>query len=446
VPDGAGRSFTFLEQAAIADQIDTGSQPHWLRELKESGASIFKKRGLPNRSDEYWRHTLLNQLVEIEFQLSNESPRVGQKQLSQVALAGLSSYRIVLVNGCVRKDLSSIGDLPKGVLIAGFNDVMSLLPNRLEKQLGHYIDLKNMPMAALNTAFLKEGVIIFVDKDITVDKPIELISITVPNKNPTMSQPRFLIDLGENSRATLIESHIGNTEIPYFNNVVSEIIIGEGAGLDHYKFQDEGTAAVHISTTALRLHKQSLYGGFILQSGGLIGRVEASAVLDGSDSDCRFDGVYLGRDNQLLDTTTSIKHVATSCKSRQVFKGVLNGNSHGVFQGKTHVSIGAQKTDGYQLSRALLLSRDAEISTKPELEIYADDVKCSHGATSGDLDADSLFYLQSRGLSPDVARRVLVEAFLNEALAEIKLNEVYEGFRSHIRGWLNKNINQTVAE
>ena len=445
MPDSAGRSFTFLEKAARDDLIGLGSQLKWLRELKESGASIFKERGLPNRSDEYWRYTQLNKLIEIDFQLSKESPFVGSKQLSQGVSGGLSTYRIVLVNGCLRKDLCSIENLPKGVLIAGLNAAISSVPSRLEKKLGKNIDLENMPMAALNTAFLKEGVIILVDNDIVIDKPIELISITMPNKYPTMSQPRFLIDLGENAKATLIESHIGNTEIPYFNNVVSEVTIGEGAGLDHYKLQEEGLAAVHISTIALRLQRQSLYRGFILQSGGLIGRTEASAVLDGSESDCRFDGVYLGSRNQLLDTTTSIKHVATNCKSRQVFKGVLDGSAHGVFQGKTHVTIGAQKTDGYQLSRALMLSPDAEITTKPELEIYADDVKCSHGATSGDLDADSLFYLKSRGLSPDVARRVLVEAFLNESLSEIKLNEIFEGFTNHVRGWLNSKTKQSAV-
>ena len=191
---------------------------------------------------------------------------------------------------------------------------------------------------------------------------------------------------------------------------------------------------------------KSSYDGFLLQSGGLVGRVETRAVLNGIDAECRLDGIYLGTNSQLLDTTTYVEHAAPDCRSRQVYKGVLDKNSRGVFQGKIHVCPGAQKTDGHQLSRALLLSNRAELDAKPELEIYADNVKCSHGASAGELDSESLFYLMSRGISFEEARRILIEAFVSEALSEIRLEQVAEDFSAHVRNWLQTNINFTELE
>ncbi|MDH3738841.1 MAG: Fe-S cluster assembly protein SufD, partial [Alphaproteobacteria bacterium] len=319
-------------------------------------------------------------------------------------------------------------------------------PERLQPVLGHRLDLSDMPLAALNTAFMHDGMVLFVDAGVAVDKPIHLVSIAVPSAAPMMLQPRHLAVLGDGATATLIESHIGGSDIAYFNNLVSELSLGEGAELNHYIFQEEGPAAVHISATALNLAAASSYGGFLLQSGGLIGRVETRAFLNGPGADCRLDGIYLGTGDQVLDTTTYVEHVAAGCRSRQVYKGVLDGKARGIFQGKIHVRPDAQQTDGHQLSRALLLSPRAEIDTKPELEIYADDVKCSHGATAGELDAEALFYLMSRGITADAARRILIEAFVAEALSEIRLSQVAEDFSAHVRNWLNANITVETAD
>lgn len=430
----------FLDQALADSASIPGAKVGWLSELRGRGASIYGERGLPGRRDEYWRYTNLNALGKNDFELANGGPAVDVPPLPHRAVAELASYRIVFVNGRLRPDLCVLDDMPDGVLIAGLGDMIAAAPERLQPVLGQNLDLHDMPLAALNTAFMRDGMVLFVDGGVDVDKPVHLVSITVPGATPMMLQPRHLVVLGDGAKATLIESHIGGSDIPYFNNLVSEFTLGDGAELNHYTFQEEGSAAVHISATALNLGASATYDGFLLQSGGLIGRVETRAVLNGSDADCRLDGIYLGTGDQVLDTTTYVEHVAAGCRSRQVYKGVLDGKARGVFQGKIHVRPDAQQTDGYQLSRALLLSPRAEIDTRPELEIYADDVKCSHGATAGELDSEALFYLMSRGIPADTARRMLIEAFVGEALSEIRLSPVAEDFSAHVRNWLNANI------
>ncbi len=444
MPDGSGHMQPFLDQALSGAHDVPGAQVDWLLDLRGRGAAIYSDRGLPGRRDEYWRYTNLNELGKNDFKLANGAPTVDVPPLPHRAVAELASYRIVFVNGRLRPDLCVLDDMPDGVLIAGLEDMVAAAPARLEAVLGQNVDLDDKPLAALNTAFMRDGMVLFVDAGVAVDKPVHLVSITVPGETPLMLQPRHVVMLGDGAAATLIESHIGGAEGAYFNNLVSEISLGERAELNHYTFQEEGPAAIHIAATALSLEAQASYGGFVLQSGGLIGRSETYAVLNGPGADCRLDGIYLGTGDQVLDNTTYVEHVAAGCRSRQVYKGVLDARARGVFQGKIHVRPDAQQTDGHQLSRTLLLSPRAEIDTRPELEIYADDVKCSHGATAGELDADAMFYLMSRGIAPDAARRILIEAFVSEALSEIRLSQVAEDFSAHVRNWLNTNISRAA--
>lgn len=446
MPDGSGHMQPFLDQAIAGAPDSPGAKVAWLSDLRGRGAALYGDHGLPSRRDEYWRYTSLNELSKKDFQLANGAPALDVPPLPHRAVAELASYRIVFVNGHLRPDLCVLDDMPDGVLVAGLGDMVAAAPDRLQPFLGQNVNLSDLPLAALNTAFMRDGMVLFVDAGVNVDKPVHLVSIASPGDTPMMLQPRHLVVLGDGAKATLIESHIGGSGGAYFNNLVSELTLGERAELNHYTFQEEGPAAVHIAATALNLAAEASYGGFILQSGGLVGRSETRAVLNGPGADCRLDGIYLGAGSQILDNTTYVEHVATGCRSRQVYKGVLDGQARGVFQGKIHVRPGAQQTDGYQMSRTLLLSPRAEIDTRPELEIYADDVKCSHGATAGELDDDAMFYLMSRGISPDAARRILVEAFVSEALSEIRLSPVAEDFSAHVRNWLNANIQLAAAE
>ncbi len=447
MPDGSGHMQPFLDQALAGAKGASGAKAAgWLSDLRGRGAAIYGDHGLPSRRDEYWRYTNLNALTKSDYQLANGAPAIDVPPLPHRAVAELASYRIVFVNGHLRPDLCVLDDMPEGVLIAGLGDMIAAAPDRLQSVLGQNVDLNALPLAALNTAFMHDGMVLFVDDGVSIDKPVHLVSIAVPSDTPMMLQPRHLVVLGDGAKATLIESHIGGSGGAYFNNLVSELTLGERADLNHYTFQEEGPAAVHIAATALNLAAGASYGGFVLQSGGLIGRIETRAILSGPGADCRLDGIYLGTGSQVLDNTIYVEHAATGCRSRQVYKGVLDGRARGVFQGKILVRRGAQQTDGYQLSRTLLLSPRAEIDTRPELEIYADDVKCSHGATVGELDGEAMFYLMSRGIAYDAARRILVEAFVSEALSEIRLSQVAEDFSAHVRNWLGANIQLAAAE
>lgn len=440
MPDGSGHVQPYLDQALDGASDLVGFGVDWVDALRRAGADAYGTRGLPERRDEYWQYTNLNALADEAFRLDGEAPAIGLPSLPHRLVAELAAYRVVAVNGRLRPDLCALDGLPNDVLVSSLEDLMAAAPARLEPHLGRLIRLNQMPMAALNTAFLRDGLVMFLGDGIVLDKPVHLISITAPGNGQLMVQPRHLVVMGKGAGATLIETHVTAEGRSSFNNIVAELYMDDGASLNHLVFQEEAKTSVHLSTTAVAMGADTTYDSFVLQSGGAVGRSEIHAYLNGSGGDCSLNGVYLASGKQVVDNTTFVEHTAPGCRSRQVYKGVLDGQSRGVFQGKVHVLRDAQQSDGHQLSRALLLSPRAEIDARPELEIYADDVKCSHGATAGELDDDSLFYLLSRGIPIEDARRMLIEAFLSEAIAEIPLEQVAEDFTTHVRQWLSKNV------
>ncbi|HCP01571.1 MAG: Fe-S cluster assembly protein SufD [Alphaproteobacteria bacterium] len=443
MPDGSTNITPYLAQALEVSPTFAGAGVDWVDALRNAGAQCYTDHGLPVRRDEYWRYTNLNSLRDERFQLASADPLIGLPPLPHPSVSGLASYRIVLVNGRVQPKLCMLDGMPDGVLITDLGGILVAAPERLEPHLGRVVSLKDMPMAALNTAFLQDGMAVFIDEEIVLDKPVHLISITAPGEGAMMVQPRHLVVMDKGAQATLIETHISAAGGSSFNNIVTELQVAENARLNHFVFQGESETSVHLSGTAVALSAGAYYESFVLQGGAAIGRSEIRAYLNGPGADCRLDGVYLATGNQLVDNTTYIEHAAPECRSHQVYKGVLGGQSRGVFQGKTHVTRGAQQTDGRQLSQALLLSPRAEINVRPELEIYADDVKCSHGATAGELDENAVFYLVSRGITRPDARRMLIEAFLSQAISEISLRPVGEGFSTHIQQWLGSHVDQS---
>lgn len=439
MPDGTVAIHPFAEQARVA--AAAAAPARWLSALRRDAAERYAARGLPGRRDEYWRYTNLNALAKREFAQTDPQMPVALDTLPDLVGTGLDGYLIVLVNGHLRTDLCAFDGLPDGVRLDSLGDMLVRAPQQLEPWLGKIAGLDGMPLASLNTAFLDDGMALFVDAGVDLDRPIHLVSIGAAGTERVAFQPRNLVVLGDGAAATLIEHHLAAADdAEYFSNIVTEIAIGEAARLNHYKMQCDATAAFHLALTEARLARGASYRSFVLQTGAAIGRHEVRVRLDGSDADCALGGVYLIRDGQLLDNTTLVEHAAPSGRSRQMYNGVLDGKSRGVFQGKIHVRRDAQQTDGHQLSRALLLSPNAEIDIRPELEIYADDVKCSHGATAGDLDEDALFYLLSRGIERGAARRLLVGAFVADALGQIADARIAEAFGAHIRGWLDSHV------
>jgi Fe-S cluster assembly protein SufD len=441
MPDGS-TMHPFLDLARKAAAADTGVG--WLTALRRDAAERYAAAGLPGRRDEYWRYTNLNALVQRNYAMAQPGDVAAAAVVSDTALAGLDGYRVVCVNGRLRPELSQLDGLPPGVRIGSLAPMLAREPQHMERWLGRIATLDGMALAALNTAFLGDGLVLFLEPGVTLDRPVLLASVGAADASSMTFQLRHLVVLGDGAAATLVEVHAGCGEAGYFANSVAEISLGEGARLDHCVVQDDAPAAHHIALTEAHLAAGAAYDSFVLQTGGVLGRRETRVRLDGADTDCTLAGVYLARNGQLLDNTTLVDHVAPDGRSRQVFKGVLDGRSRGVFQGKINVRREAQRTDGHQLSRALLLSPRAEIDTRPELEIYADDVKCSHGATAGDLDDDALFYLLSRGIPRDTARRLLVGAFTADALAEVRRPELAAFLTARIDAWLDAHIGALV--
>ena len=414
-----------------------GPDVAWLGALRADGIAAFRASGLPTRRVEAWRYTNLNALAKAGF-----SPAGGDVELAAVpdgaALDLGGACRIVMVNGRLRPDLSSLDHLPDGVAATGIADLLHRSPETLEDLIVPAPGGRDGVLAALNDAFLEDGLMLRIEPGASVETPIHLVSIGVPVAGQAVAfHPRNLIVAGAGSRATLVESHIGSGDGSYFSNGVTDITVGKGATLTHAKLQDEGAAAFHIALVRASIADDAIYDSFILQRGAELARHEIHASIEGSGAECRLNGAYLGSGRQHIDNTTVIDHKAPGSRSSEVFKGVLAGHARGVFQGRIAVHRDAQQTNGHQLNKTLLLSRDAEMDTKPELEIYADDVKCSHGATVGELSEMELFYLRTRGIDEAMARDMLVSAFLSEAVSELRDEKLAAAFAERIAGWVD---------
>jgi len=420
----------------IASGLPGGALP-WLASLREAGLARFRKQGFPGARVEAWRYTSLRSLEKFAFEPAPaKTGTVAIDLLPTVMPAGQSSHRLVFADGVFRADLSSVGTLPAGVVVTSLGEALASQAGLLERYLGKVGVTDANPFQALNTAFLADGLVVHVPKGAAVPEPVEVVFVGSGAENPTMHHPRILVVAEANAEATLVEHHVGLGTGTYFSNFVTEIVAGEGARLHHYKAQRETPQAFHMATVTADLAKDSSYDNFVLTIGGRLSRNEIKPVLNGTGVECRLSGAYMVNGNQHCDTTTVIDHAQPQCTSREVYKGVIDGNARAVFQGKIIVRPDAQKTDGYQLNRALLLSDTAEIDSKPELEIYADDVKCSHGATAGELDDDQLFYLRARGIDLESARNLLIAAFLADAIEEVRIETVRDSFQGIVSGWL----------
>ena len=400
----------------------------WLDSLRSAGRTRFAELGFPKVRQEAWRFTNLGALERTLFLPAGAaSARVAIDALPSVT----PSHRLVFVNGHFRADLSPAEGLPGGAIVGSLAAALASHPELIETHLGAQTSDAGHGIQALNAAHLADGAVLYLPKGVKLDRPVELVLIGAGGAEPLSWHPRLLVVLEAGAEATLIEHHLSLGDgATTFANGVSELSVGAGARLNHYKVQRENAAAFHLSTVSGRLERDAVYEGFLLTLGARLSRNEVTLVLDGPGAEARLSGAYLVRGQQLADTTIVIDHATPHGTSNQLFKGVIDDAAHGVFQGKVLVRPGAQKTDARQLNRALLLSDDARIDAKPELEIHADDVKCSHGATAGDLDDDAMFYLRARGIDRDGARALLIGAYINEAIAEISSEPVREAFEA----------------
>ncbi len=410
-----------------------------LGRLREAGKQAILDSGLPTPRVEAWKYTNLNALRKVAWDGPGEAA-AGIVDVES-AVPNVDGYRVVLLNGRFDPVQSHLSDLPKGVRVQPLPEAAA--DGRVAEMLGALVPVDTAPLAALNAAHLDDGVIVRLDAGCVLDKPLHIVAVSFGATAPVASHPRLLIDLEENAEAVILETHLGLAGDATLSNLVSECFVGPSARLRHYRLQQQAANGFTFTTAGVKCSDKSLYDGFTLSLGEGMTRNDARLVLAGERIEGHINGAYLGIEDTHIENTTLIDHVKPNSTSREVFKGVLTDRSRGVFQGKILVRQEAQNTDGHQLNKSLLLSDKAEADSKPELEIYADDVRCSHGATTGALEEDQLFYLRARGIGDAEARALLVKAFVAEAVDEIRHAGTRDAFHAALDGRLDLLFEET---
>lgn len=394
--------------------------------LRKAAMARFAELGFPKARDEEWRFTNLAAFLEHTFERGPQADGDAEDVLGSHDLADLTGTVLVCSDGQKPWVQHAGASLPAGVKVAGLAEGLAQAPQLIEPHLGRYADYKNNAFNALNTAFLQEGAWIYVPKGVAVDTPITILYQAKARGRSYFWPRRGLIVAEANSRVQIIERFLGSDNATYFTSAVTEIVVGPGASVDHYRVLEEGNEAFHIAGQQIQQERDSRFSSHnVTLKGGFV-RNDANAVLGGEGCECTLNGLYTGNGSQLVDNHTFIDHAKPRCASHELYKGILDGRARGVFNGKILVRQDAQKTDAKQTNKTLLLSDDATINTKPQLEIYADDVKCTHGATVGQLDAEALFYMRARGIGLQEARNLLTFAFANDIIGRIQVPALRE--------------------
>jgi Fe-S cluster assembly protein SufD len=416
----------FVADFEQAERSLSVAGPASLHRLREAAIQRFAALGIPTLDDEEWRFTPLAALTQTIFR-SGKSGAADMPLVQRLTFAPDDCDRLVFVNGRFAPALSQLHVLPPGVVVADLASALKTNRDKIEPRLAQLADYEDHTFTALNTAFIQDGAFIYLPKNVVVEKPFYLVFVSAPGKDATVSHPRTLIVAEHNAQARIVEAFVGAVEDVYFTNGVTEIVAAEGAILDYSKLQRESQRAFHVHTLQLHQAKSSNVKAHTINLGGRLVRNEVNAVLDGEGCECTLNGLSLAEGEQLVDNHTRIDHAKPHGVSHELYKSILDGKAHGVFNGRIYVHPDAQKTDAKQTNQTLLLSETAVIDTMPQLEIFADDVKCTHGATVGQLDAESIFYLRSRGIAKDAARALLTFAFANDIVGRLSVDALRDG-------------------
>ncbi len=424
----------------FSDRLESPSD--WLAPFRREARERLKARGLPTSREEAWRYTPLSALPAAE-------PRAGAgldaKALGHLLFGDLPSPRLVFVNGRFVPGLSDAGSLPSGVVLGSLAEAIGSRRDLLEPHLGRQMDLSAHPFAALNAAALIDGAFLSLAGGAALERPVHLVFVSdAKGGGPVLSQPRVLIVAGQDSRAVVAETYLSTSAGPCVTNAVSEIVLARGASVEHIRLQREGEGAFHLGMLQVRQAARSLFTSHAVALGASLARCEIHVRLEGERASATLNGLSLGTGTQHLDALTVVDHVAPHCTSAERYKGIWYDRARGVFFGRIHVAPHAQGTDARQASQNLLLSEEAEVDARPQLEIHADDVSCSHGVTIGRLDAAALFYLRSRGLSADSARSLLTHAFAEEMVDRIPDPAVRCQLAACLCAWLTQHLGSEV--
>lgn len=395
-----------------------GDSKSALHQLRREAIGRFQETGFPTNRHEEWKFTNVSPIAQIGFEpvLRYVGEGVTPDMLASLALP--KAHRLVFVNGLFSTALSSTVTLQDGIQCGSLAAAVRSSHESVGKYLGKLVRFDETPFVTLNTAFLSDGAFLYIPDNIVLEEPIQFIFVATGDA-PALITPRNLVVIGKHSQATIVESYGFTQSRQYLTNVVTEMYLGEGAVVEHDKLQHESTDAYHIAMMQANLSSHSTLTSNSIALGGSIVRNNATVILGGEGIECTLNGLSLGTGSQLIDNHTTIDHAKPHCESHELYKAILDGSSRGVFNGKIFVRQDAQKTDAKQTNKTLLLSDDATMDTKPQLEIFADDVKCTHGATIGQLDAEQIFYLRSRGIGESQARDILTFAFASDVVGRV---------------------------
>ena len=431
------------------------TEPEWLRALRAAGIGAFEETGFPTLKHEDWRHTSVAPIVRTRFARAGSAVGGVDRAALDALVFGRAfhGHQLVFVNGRYAPDLSSApmadgvqphsqvgaGVQPSSqavaaVQIRSLRDVLDRQPQLVEPYLDRQAAGPGRPFSALNSAFLHDGAFVSIPAGQVLVDPIHLAFFSTAGPGgPTVSHPRVLVRAGRNSQAAVVESYGGTVGARYFTNEVSEVVLEDGAVLEHYRLQQESLDAFHVGTLCVSQGRATRFTSHAVSLGSALSRVDIRQVFAGEGGECVLNGLFLGEDSQHTDTHTWVDHAHPHCSTRELYKGIVDDRARGVFVGRILVRPGAQKTDAIQNNKNLILSREALVDSLPQLEILADDVKCKHGSTTGQLDPLALFYLRSRGIGEEAARALLTYAFASDVVQRIGIEAVRVGLTEHLQ-------------
>jgi Fe-S cluster assembly protein SufD len=440
-----GTKDIYLANFAQLEKDIANNGQSWTLPMRQAAISWFTELGFPTTRLEEWKYTNVAPLARIPFQPAQHGSRaLTSEALAALTIPELMGTQLVFVNGHYAPELSSLRALPRGVEVGDLATVLARHPDWLEAHLARYASAEEQAFVALNTAFMQDGAVVYIPRGCTVEAPIHLLFIAIPRGGAIVSYPRNLIVMGDDTQVTVVESYVSPANDVYFTNAVTEMALGQNAIADHCKLEWESPGAFHIATLQVHQDRSSHFTSHSIAIGGALVRNDLNVALTGEGGESTLNGLFMGMGQQHIDNHTRIDHVKSYCTSRELYKGILDAKARGVFNGKIVVHKDAQKTDAVQTSKNLLLSEDASIDTKPQLEIFNNDVKCSHGSTIGRLDEESIFYLRSRGLGKEAARSLLTYAFASEMVNRIKLAPIRAKLNDALLTWLPRG--QRVKE
>ncbi|MHC4696632.1 MAG: Fe-S cluster assembly protein SufD [Planctomycetota bacterium] len=410
----------------VETRVAPGGQA-WFLPTRRAAMARFAELGFPTTRHEEWRYTNVAPIARTPFgQPGHDGARVSPEQIAPCGLGGAEAASLVFVDGYYAPNLSSPGSQPEGVSVESLGAALEAGVPIVKAHFARHSSYEDHAFTVLNTALMEDGAFIHIPRSTVVTAPVHLLFVSTSDGKPIASHPRNLIVADTSSQVTVVETYVGLGSGTHFTNTVTEVVVGENAVVDHYKVERGADGAFHVGTLQLHQQRSSTVSSYTASLGGGLVRNDISAVLNGEGCECTLNGLYMVTDTQHVDNHLVVDHAKPHCHSRESFKGVLDGHGRGIFSGRIIVRDGAQKTDAKQSNMSLLLSKDAQVESKPQLEIFADDVKCTHGATIGQVSEEAIFYLRSRGISEEAARSLLVYAFANESVGDVRVEPLRE--------------------